>query len=257
VSRSFVRKLLPTTLLALAGLAPAAQAQSAFPTLEKGDRGGQVELVQRALTKYGIRTAADGVFGSRTATNVRRYERRERLAVDGRVSRGQARGMLRRAKMPTSLVDAPVPGDDGRPRAGATTRAATARFPVQGSWSYGDGFGERARGHDGVDVMAACGLPLVAPEAGRVVFRAQHSAAGHYVVVRVAGGEDHVFMHLRTASPLAKGATVEQGARLGEVGRTGNATACHLHFEIWSAPGWYEGGSARDPKPDLERWAGS
>ena len=38
---------------------------------------------------------------------------------------------------------------------------------------------------------------------------------------------------------------------------TGNASTCHLHFEIWTAPGWYEGGSPRDPKPDLERWAGS
>jgi murein DD-endopeptidase MepM/ murein hydrolase activator NlpD len=27
------------------------------------------------------------------------------------------------------------------------------------------------------------------------------------------------------------------------VGATGDATGCHLHFEEWSSPGWYEGGS--------------
>lgn len=43
-------------------------------------------------------------------------------------------------------------------------------------------------------------------------------------------------------------------ARIGAVGRTGNATACLLHFELWSAPGWYEGGSAFDPVPQLKAW---
>jgi murein DD-endopeptidase MepM/ murein hydrolase activator NlpD len=35
---------------------------------------------------------------------------------------------------------------------------------------------------------------------------------------------------------------------IGVVGQTGDATACHLHFEIWTAPGWYEGG---DPMPSV------
>jgi murein DD-endopeptidase MepM/ murein hydrolase activator NlpD len=105
--------------------------------------------------------------------------------------------------------------------------------------------------------MSECGTPLIAPEAGKVVFTGSHSAAGNYLVVRVASGEDHVFMHLQAPSSLAKGAGVAAGQELGAVGRSGNASACHLHFEIWTAPGWYEGGAARDPKPDLERWAAS
>ena len=44
------------------------------------------------------------------------------------------------------------------------------------------------------------------------------------------------------------------GQQIGVVGQTGDASACHLHFEIWGAPGWYEGGSPFDPLADLEKW---
>jgi murein DD-endopeptidase MepM/ murein hydrolase activator NlpD len=38
------------------------------------------------------------------------------------------------------------------------------------------------------------------------------------------------------------------------VGDTGNAWGCHLHFELWTAPGWYAGGEPFDPLPRLQRW---
>ena len=76
-----------------------------------------------------------------------------------------------------------------------------------------------------------------------------------YVVVRAR--EDHVFMHLDAPPEVRRGQAIAAGRRLGVVGDTGHATACHLHFEIWTAPGWYEGGAPRDPRPDLRTWAGS
>ena len=44
------------------------------------------------------------------------------------------------------------------------------------------------------------------------------------------------------------------GQPLGFVGDTGSASACHLHFEIWTEPGWYNGGSPVDPLPILRTW---
>ena len=60
-------------------------------------------------------------------------------------------------------------------------------------------------------------------------------------------------MHLGSASPLKVGAEVATGDPVGEVGDTGRAAGCHLHFEEWTAPGWYTGGRAVDPLPLLER----
>jgi murein DD-endopeptidase MepM/ murein hydrolase activator NlpD len=130
-------------------------------------------------------------------------------------------------------------------------------FPVRGAHTYGDGFGVPRKGHthQGVDVMAACGLPLVAARGGVVKYKGTHSAAGNYMVIDGdKTGIDTVYMHMREPSMLKKGDTVLTGQPIGFVGRTGDATACHLHFEEWSAPGWYTGGQAIDPLPDLKAW---
>jgi murein DD-endopeptidase MepM/ murein hydrolase activator NlpD len=130
-------------------------------------------------------------------------------------------------------------------------------FPVRGAHTYGDGFGVARSGHShqGVDVMAGCGTPLVAARGGVVKYRGTHAAAGNYLVIDGAEtGVDSAYMHLREPSPLKKGDTVLTGQPIGFVGRTGDATACHLHFEEWSAPGWYTGGHAFDPLADLKAW---
>ena len=222
-------------------------------TLDHGDRGSDVRELQRTLRRLKLRTSVDGVFGRHTARQVRRYERRIRIRRDGRVSTGQARGMRKRAGLPFG-------GDPGRQssrRRAAAVQPSGGLFPVRGPVRWGDGFGERGGRHQGVDLLADCGVPLVSPVAGKVVNVKTHDAAGHYVVVRSdATSEELVFMHLAERSMVPKGERVTAGQQLGEVGRTGNASACHLHFEIWTAPGWYRGGAPRDPEPDLRAWAG-
>jgi murein DD-endopeptidase MepM/ murein hydrolase activator NlpD len=256
-----VRRLIALILAAGFVVPAAAHAQTpptaaTFPTVKRGDRGAAVKLVQRALTKIGYRTRADGVYGPATTRLVKRYERRYRLAVDGTVSRGQARGMLRRARMSTALVDSVV-----APSAAAEPRSVvpgSATFPIQGAWKQGDGFADRGGAHQGVDLLASCGTPLVAAQAGKVVITGSHGSAGNYIVIRSADtGEDHVYMHLSGPAAASKGDPITAGQSLGAVGQTGNATTCHLHFEIWTAPGWHEGGSARDPAADLKAWGGT
>ena len=129
------------------------------------------------------------------------------------------------------------------------------RFPLQSRHSYGDGFGA-GRGHQGQDVFAKCGAPIRAVRGGRVQVNSTQSRAGNYVVIDGKGtGVDTMYAHLIRRSPLPKGARVRTGQLIGNVGQTGSASGCHLHFEIWTAPGWYEGGS---PMPSvaklLHRW---
>jgi murein DD-endopeptidase MepM/ murein hydrolase activator NlpD len=133
-------------------------------------------------------------------------------------------------------------------------------FPIAGPHTYGQGFGVQRSGHthEGQDVMADCGLPLVASQAGTVKFAGTQSLAGNYVVLTAADGSaDYVYMHLRDPALVKKGDRVVTGQPIGFVGRTGDATACHLHFELWPAPGWYTGGAAVDPLPSLKAWDGA
>ena len=67
-------------------------------------------------------------------------------------------------------------------------------------------------------------------------------------------GTDNAYMHLRQRAAVQVGDAVYTGQELGEVGETGDAVGCHLHFEEWTAPGWYNGGRPIDPLPDLKRW---
>jgi len=124
-----------------------------------------------------------------------------------------------------------------------------AVFPVQGTHDYGteaNRFGG-GRGHQGQDVLAACELPIVAALAGSVTLTRFQERAGNYVVIQAADGTSQVYMHMLAPAAVAKGQPVTAGQPLGQVGRTGTASACHLHFELWTAPGWYEGGQPIDP----------
>ncbi len=133
-------------------------------------------------------------------------------------------------------------------------------FPILGPHEFGMGagrFGAARSGHthEGQDTMAACGTPLVAARGGTVQYAGYQYAAGNYIVIDGKGtGLDFMYAHLAEPSPLKTGEPVRTGQPIGVVGDTGDATACHLHFEIWTAPGWYEGGSPIDPLPYLEKW---
>jgi murein DD-endopeptidase MepM/ murein hydrolase activator NlpD len=168
-----------------------------------------------------------------------------------RVSAADEAGALR-----ASSAQAPAEEAPGEPDPASFTFLRHT-FPVLGPHGYGEfaaHFGG-GRGHQGQDVFAACGTPMVAARGGIVKFKQYHSRAGYYLVI---DGErtaiDYAYMHLRSAALVNKGQRVRTGQLIGYVGDTGDAQGCHLHFEMWSKPGWYSGGAPFDPLPDLLAW---
>lgn len=151
--------------------------------------------------------------------------------------------------------------------AGAATASASSSgffnlfdhvFPIRGRHDLGqsatNNFGGGRR-HRGQDMFAACGTPLVVARGGKVRAAGYNGAAGNYAVISSPDtGLDYVYMHMRRAPLIKTGDVVSTRQAIGEVGDSGNASGCHLHFELWDAPGWYAGGSAFNPLPHLRAW---
>lgn len=166
------------------------------------------------------------------------------LRVRTASSAGQSRRALRIAKpnLNTDILD---------------TAPTDGQFPVRGNHDMGqsktNGFGG-GRNHQGQDLFASCGTPLVAVRDTTVQRAAYQSRAGNYLVLQTSDGESYTYMHMRTRALVKTGEQVTAGQQVGEVGDTGRASGCHLHFELWTAPGWYTGGRAIDPLPQLKAW---
>ena len=151
------------------------------------------------------------------------------------------------------------------PAAAAAAPPVGYVFPVAGphtTWPAGSdgafGAGRVGHHHEGEDIAAAAGTPVVAPVGGTVTsVRYQAGGAGWYVVLDGTDGRDYFFAHCTAGSvAVAAGAPVAAGTPLCGVGMTGSATGPHLHFEIWMV-GWrVPGGYPIDPLPDLLAWGG-
>lgn len=138
------------------------------------------------------------------------------------------------------------------------------RFPLTGQFSWGGegsrfGAGRPGHIHQGQDLAAAEGTPVVAPHGGRVSWvKYQADGAGWYVVLDALDGRDYVFMHLKAGSiEVEAGDSVPTGKLLARVGNTGSSSGAHLHFEVWQDGDWQFGGKPVDPRPLLEAWYAS
>jgi len=146
---------------------------------------------------------------------------------------------------------APPPTAPTTPTTPTTSHAQV--FPVPGAHTFGDGLGA-ARGHRGQDIMAACGEPLVSVSWARVVFIGTQRRAGNYLVLRYKKlKQDYAYMHLAGPPVVRMKQKVAPGQLVGYVGDTGNASTCHLHFELWVGR-WYRGGRVVNPTPHLQYW---
>lgn len=121
------------------------------------------------------------------------------------------------------------------------------RWPVEGTMT--SPFGLRLRGwspdlHHGVDIAAPEGTPVRAMKNGRVAIAGTRGGYGQTVVIMHGGSTWTLYAHLSRID-VRVGDTVRGGQVIGAVGRTGNATGPHLHFEVVR---W---GRAEDPVPLL------
>lgn len=130
-------------------------------------------------------------------------------------------------------------------------------FPVAGKATYSNDWGAPRHNpsyhpHEGTDLFAARGTPVVASFGGRVSTREGTAIGGHSVTVTGADGTYLYYAHLDGFAPAAvPGAYVDAGTVIGYVGSTGNAAGGlpHLHFEIHPA-----GGEPIPPLPYLDQW---
>ncbi len=85
--------------------------------------------------------------------------------------------------------------------------------------------------HRGVDLNAPQGTDVYAAMDGEVVVSGRHRQYGNYVMVDHGNGVVTLYAHHRL-NLVSVGDIVRRGQKIAEVGRTGNATGPHLHFEL-------------------------
>jgi len=181
-------------------------------------------------------------------------------------SSGEASLTVKAAVKPNASSAPPtVPPSTATPEAGVLTPAQTvalgAVFPVAGPHNFGgpeNRFGAPRAGylHQGQDVLTAEGTPVVAPMSGTILTTSyQEGGAGYYAVEHTGVGFDFMFAHCQAGSlAVSTGEAVSAGQTLCKAGQTGDATAPHLHFEMWVG-GWQAStGHPIDPLPYLEAW---
>ena len=88
------------------------------------------------------------------------------------------------------------------------------------------------RPHQGIDIAAPVGEPILAPAKGRVIY-AGNKSGGYGLTVEVDHGFGYVtrFAHASRLN-VRTGQTVERGQTIAEVGATGLVTGPHLHYEV-------------------------
>ena len=135
--------------------------------------------------------------------------------------------------------------DSGSSSGGNSSSGGSSNVTVGSSWlvpcSYrmvSSPFGFRespttgaSKYHQGVDLAAPAGTPIIASRGGTVTVAGYSNSAGYYVTINHGDGFSSIYMHM-TNYVVSAGQSVSQGQLIGYVGSTGLSTGPHLHFGI-------------------------
>ena len=85
--------------------------------------------------------------------------------------------------------------------------------------------------HSGIDISSPFGSNIVAAENGRVSYAGYMRGYGNVIILSHDEGYSTVYAH-NSVNLVKKGQYIKKGSVIAKVGRTGNATGSHLHFEV-------------------------
>jgi murein DD-endopeptidase MepM/ murein hydrolase activator NlpD len=203
---------------ALTGLLSAACASTPDESATHVVRPG--ENLYRISKHYGV--TVEEIQEANRIEDVTQLRVGQRLAIPGS-------GQAQPAAPLAPPVGYRVPAGAGRELA---RREANLTFgwPLEGQVS--SPFGWRSgRRHEGIDIPAKVGTTVRAAEAGRVIHSGKLAAYGNVVIIKHSGRYSTVYAH-NDRNRVEKGQFVERGDPIATVGRTGNASGSHLHFEV-------------------------
>jgi murein DD-endopeptidase MepM/ murein hydrolase activator NlpD len=110
--------------------------------------------------------------------------------------------------------------------------AVCARQEISSRFGYRkDPFNLRISHHDGLDIMANYGAPVVATAKGVVLFSGWDGEMGNIVKIRHGNGMETWYAHMSTRT-VNEGQEVDRRTVIGKVGSTGRSTGAHLHYEV-------------------------
>lgn len=237
------------------------------------DASAEQELVTAELQELALELQADladaqAVYDQLLAQQQREEEeRRRREEEERRRLEEAARQATSTTAAPATSVTSAQPGTTTTAQAPASTSGETTTTlaettttspppssgggvcPVAGAVSFSDTWGAPRSGgrrHQGVDMIAARGTPIVAIYAGTIKRISTNTLGGKSIWLRAGNGDEFYYAHLDSYGDISVGKSVSEGYVVGYNGSSGNAPDWlpHLHFEFH--PG---GGSAVNPYP--------